>query len=283
MTAVALVTAQHVRPETTDDRYLYETLGKRGIAAAWKPWNDPSVDWSQYTHVVLRSCWDYHLQPKLFRDWLLQLALSETRLINPPAQILKTIHKNYLLDLYHAGIPVPALRLIRHGEQAAIGKLHDELAAADLVIKPAISASAWDTYLVNRDQEEFGQLKLESILSDRDVIVQRFVPEVRPLGEYSLVFLGGSYSHAVLKIPKYGDFRSQSDFGGATALVEPRDELIRLADKTLNLFGPLTYARVDMVATDEGPVIMEVELIEPTLYFRYKEGSSEKFVESMLL
>lgn len=272
---IALVTAAHVNPPLTDDQLLYAGLLERGHAAVWCAWDDAGVRWQDYDLVLLRSCWGYHEQPEQFRGWVERCARQGVPLVNPPAMVLGNMHKHYLLELAAAGFAVPPMRLLRRGEAADLRSALAMLGGEDAVVKPAISGTAWKTWRVSDFGLKSSETELRQSLVERDMLVQRYEPSVAEQGEWSLVYLGGSYSHAVLKQPKPGDFRSQGDFGGSVRSLDAPPALRAVADRVIAMLcGGAAYARIDVIERWQGPLIMEVELIEPVLYFGARPGSA---------
>jgi glutathione synthase/RimK-type ligase-like ATP-grasp enzyme len=135
-----------------------------------------------------------------------------------------------------------------------------------MVIKPAVSASAYETHLV--DGAHAPEV-LERLLAQGDVVVQEFVPEVTSAGEWSLIYFDRVFSHAVKKAPKLGDFRVQEEHGGTFERGDPPAQAVLVAESALRAVDDdLLYARVDVVEREAGPLLMELELIEPSLFFR---------------
>jgi glutathione synthase/RimK-type ligase-like ATP-grasp enzyme len=276
---IALVTAAHVDPSLTDDRFLYASLLERGHEAQWRAWDDAAVRWQDYDIVLLRSCWGYHEQPEQFRAWIERCARQGVPLVNPPAMVLGNMHKHYLLELAAAGFAVPPTWLLRRGEEADLRSVLGTLGGEDAVVKPAISGTAWKTWRVNDLGLARSETELRQFLVERDMLVQRYEPDVAEQGEWSLVYLGGCYSHAVLKQPKPGDFRSQGDFGGSVRSLDAPPALRDVADRVITMLcRGAAYARIDVIEKWQGPLLMEVELIEPVLYFGARPGSAAEFV-----
>ena len=205
--------------------------------------------------------------------------------MNPRDTVLWNADKRYLRDLASAGVALPRTRWVDPGERPDVAALLEEWGAARAVLKPRVSATAFGTHVVSRDRlpgdAEWAALERSGCL------LQAFVPEIQSRGEVSLVFLSGGFSHAMLKRPRAGDFRVQKDFGGTLESASPADGTVRFGEEVLRLAGrPWRYARVDLVETEAGPVLMELELIEPDLFLtppaaaRLAEGLMEGAAES---
>ena len=273
---LALVTAADVDPAATDDRLLQAALAERGHLAEWFAWDDPRVHWGEYDCVLLRSCWGYHREPEKFRAWVERCARQGVPLVNPPSMVTHNMHKHYLLELAAAGNRVPPLQFLRRGEDVDLVATLGVLGGDDAVIKPAVSGTAWHTWRVRDRGVPASQAEVQRLLLERDMLVQRYEPGVTEQGEWSLVYIGGFYSHAVLKQPKPGDFRSQGNFGGSVHELEAPPALRNAAGKALALLGKgAAYARVDMIDDFEGPLLIEVELIEPVLFFATRPAAAQ--------
>lgn len=278
---VALVTCGSLRELTDDDRPLLAELWSLGVEAEPAVWDDPSVDWTKYGAAVLRSTWDYHLSPGAFSAWLARLEALGAPLWNPPAVVRANADKSYLKELAAAGVAVaPTLWAPQGGRESL-----DELLAArgwdDAVVKPVVSAGAYRTSRVRRG-DPAGQAALEEVLAHSGAMVQPFLPEIAAEGEWSFVFLGGEFSHAVLKTPRAGDFRVQEEHGGRVRRAEPpRGLLIQARDAAIAAPGPWLYARVDGVRRGAELLVVEVELIEPSLYFSLAPGAARKLAEAI--
>jgi glutathione synthase/RimK-type ligase-like ATP-grasp enzyme len=248
---------------TPGDGLLADALRDLGATVVAAPWDtvEPARDGEV---ICLRSTWDYHLRWGEFRSWVLKFEMPGG-MWNPPATVLWNADKVYLRDLALAGIALPRTRWFEPGERPAIGALLEEWGESRAVLKPRVSATAFGTHVVSRDRG-IGEAEWAA-LEQSGCLLQLFVPEIQSRGEISLVFLGGDFSHAVLKRPRAGDFRVQADFGGSLETVTPADPTVEFAEAVLAAAGrPWLYARVDLVETAGGPVLMELELIEPDLF-----------------
>jgi hypothetical protein len=261
---IVLATCRSKPALTPSDALLAGALERADAAVTAMPWDavDPA---SESGSVCLRSTWDYHQRWAEFRPWLARFAGRPGGLWNPLETVVWNADKLYLRDLEAAGIALPRTRWYEPGERADWGAVLRGWGLQRGVLKPRISASAVGTYLVGGShapsEEEWRPLEAAGSL------LQEFVPEVGARGEISLVYLDGAFSHAVRKWPAGGDFRVQERFGGSLERVTPPGGVLEFGDAVLAaLTRPWIYARVDLVETGRGPVLMELELIEPDLF-----------------
>ena len=258
MKRIALASCAAWPELTDDDRLLIPALQQLEVEAVPAVWDGP-VDWSQFDQVVIRSCWDYHLRPNEFLEWIHELEQAGVAVQNLPALVRWNADKRYLRQLSTAGATIPPTTWVDDREELSSGEILDLLGWSSAIVKPTVSASAYNLRRIFKDEPAV-QLK-------GPAMIQQFVPEIVASGEWSLVFLGGEYSHAVIKRPAAGDFRVQSEFGGRAALAEPRNELLDEATRVVgSLPGRPHYARIDGIDRDGTFILMEVELIEPELF-----------------
>jgi glutathione synthase/RimK-type ligase-like ATP-grasp enzyme len=256
----------------TDDQLLTAALLRHGVGAAAAVWNDPQVAWQEYDAIVLRSCWDYHLRPAEFLHWLDHL---EQPAVHPPPPVYNDVPtvrwnmtKTYLRDLEAAGVATAPTVWVPQGTATTLQGIVESVGWEELVVKPTVSATAYKTWRVERARVEEHEARFARLIVEREVMVQQFLPAVLSEGELSLVFLAGAFSHAVRKRPAAGDFRVQEQFGGTFERAEVESGLIRQAAAAVAASpGKPLYARVDGVVVDGGLVLMELELVEPTLFF----------------
>jgi glutathione synthase/RimK-type ligase-like ATP-grasp enzyme len=271
---IALATSQKWPQLHPDDHQLLTELGKLGAEAVPAVWTDASTAWTTFDLVVIRSCWDYHVRLDEFLFWLEKLDSADVPVANPSTVLRWNSHKGYLAELEKRGVAIPATRIVRRG--SAVPALLD----GNVIIKPAVSASANETHLFASAAEAMADL--ERLVQSGDVIIQEFVPEVISDGEWSLVYVGGELSHAVKKAPKAGDFRVQQELGGSATAARPPAQVREAAERALAAVeDDLLYARVDLVQRPGGVVLMELELIEPSLFLETGEGSSSRFAEAI--
>ncbi len=273
---LALVTWSNLPNLTEDDRLLLPELRALGAEAQAVVWDDPDVAWESFDGIVLRSCWDYHLRIAEFSVWLQRLEEIRAHVINPAPMVRWNLDKRYLRGL---ALPtVPTVWLERHArvDLASLLRTHGWQCA---VVKPAISASAFGTFVTTGDD----QARVDELLAHSALLVQPFVDEVVSLGEWSLMYFDGVFSHAVVKRSREGDFRVQSEFGAATTLTPVPTGLLEQAEAALAV-APVrpTYARVDGVMIDGVFTLMELELIEPVLFLGMHEGSAARFAKAVV-
>ncbi|HEX8600573.1 MAG TPA: hypothetical protein VF952_18920 [Chloroflexia bacterium] len=283
MHRVALVTYRDLPQLCDDDRLLLDYLNQHGVQALAVVWDASDVAWESFDCVVLRSCWDYHLRPQEFAEWVRKLAAAQVHVLNPAKTVLWNMDKAYLQALSRKGVKVVPTVWLRKGEPADLRSILELHAWDEAVIKPSISATAFNTWRTTLADATRHDADLQQMLAGADLLVQPFIKEVAEKGEWSLVFLGGEYSHAVLKRPREGDFRVQEQYGGSARSETPPGEVVAQAGEVLARSGkPWSYARVDGVEVDEELVLMELELIEPYLFLGEHPQAAQRFGEAIV-
>jgi len=264
-----------------DDDLVHAPLRRLGWEIDDVPW-DANVDWNAYDVVVIRSPWDYQSDLENFFSVLQRIEDSSATLYNSLATVKWNINKNYLFELQGEGIEiVPTLCM----ETPSLGDVHEvfeHFATDRIVLKPVISANADDTFLVSRETERARLLEICTIFSTKKCLAQPFMHGITSEGEFSLVYIDGRLSHSIIKTVGKDKFRVQEEHGGGVIpLRDPESGLVVAADKTISVLSetPL-YARVDLVRTEHNSfALMELELIEPCLYFRFGEHSAMDFAK----
>ena len=269
------------RPQLTEwDQKLIPLFQNESIHAEAVVWDAPHEEWSNFDAIIIRSIWDYHLKYKEFINWLSHLKTLEIPVLNPIEILKKNAHKFYLKELCNKGISVlPSLYLEQshHIDLSQIKKLGWENA----VIKPAVSASSFLTKSFNQNDIPNIEKEYKEVINERDLLVQQFAPEIPETGEYSIMFFNRTYAHTVLKKAKQGEFRVQSDFGGSARSVFMDKHIIDQAEEILSHFeGPILQARVDGIIRNDQFVLMEIELIEPQLFFNLDKNALSLYVQS---
>lgn len=227
------------------------------------------MHWADYDLVLLRETWDYPTKLGDFLDWV-DLVSTLTVVANSAAVVRWNHHKGYLQGLTSAGVPtVPTTVLTSASTEAEVALRVGGL--ADVVVKPAVGIGGDN--VVRGGADDPGMVEhLRTLLAGGDVLVQPYVRGIETVGETSLVLFGGQFSHAVAKLPSRGEFRIHEHRGGTYERIDPSTAQVEVAHAACEVAGELTgsclvYARVDLVAGDDGlPLVMELELIEPSLY-----------------
>ena len=270
-----------------DEPVLLEALAAVGVEARRTAW-DADVDWSSFDLVVLRTPWDYVDRFDDFAAWMAQAA-AVTTVLNPPTMVTWNLHKRYLFDLEAAAVPIVPTRMVAQHAPFPYQRAALRRSEGQVVIKPAIGIGAFGAARleVGTDDETTTEAfaHLEALAMLGDVLIEPMIPSVAERGEVSIVHLGGEYSHAVRKVPASGDFRVQDHHGGTVVDHEPTSAELAVARDALmvatNETGLLPlYARVDLVDL-AGPVVMELELVEPELFLRRAPGSADRFAAAI--
>jgi len=267
---------------TRSDRIAADELERRGSAVLPVPWN-ASRDWTRFDTVVIRATWDYYKRPEDFRAWLERLERERVPLWNPARLAAWNMRKSYLQDLERAGVPVVPTAWVSQSD--AVGSLADLVRARgwqDVVVKPAVSANADRTWRTRGDVTEQEEREFSALVAGGDMMVQPLIESLGRDGEWSFMFLGGEFSHAVLKRPASGDFRVQSIHGGTVSRANPRAEWVSQARAALEpVTEPWLYARVDGCIVDGKFVLVELEMLEPDLFFNLAPESAVRFADSL--
>lgn len=279
---IALLTCEKLPELTTYDQQLIPELAKANITATAVIWDDKNVDWNDFDYLVFRNTWDYFEKEAGFNLWLDHIEKSGIKTLNSIDVIKNNKHKFYLREMEKQGVKIIPTVFIDKTDEL---DLHQIMPShwKKAVIKPAFSAGSYQTEVFELAEIEKINTEYKSIASQKELLLQEFMPEIQTLGETSFIFFNKKFSHAVNKKPVAGDFRIQVQFGGQYTLVEPSAILIDKAQKIVNTFnGDLLYARVDGIVIENELHLMEVECIEPDLYFNLSAGSLQRFVNAIV-
>lgn len=274
---LAIVTGADYAELPPAERSLAAALEARGITTTVAVWTNPDVRWKDFDAVLLRTPWDYHERHEQFAAWLDALERDHVRLVNPVATVRWNMHKGYLRELKQRGVPLPRTTWLRRGSVLARADFEVFRATErdlELVVKPAVSAGAFETFRTClsalEDTSSDDRKRFDALSAQRDVVVQEMCPEIARQGELSFIFIDDTLTHSVVKRPAANDFRVQERFGGVTAAIDPHPEqVVAAANVVVSAheagYG-FAYARVDMVEHDGKLQLMELELIEPSLF-----------------
>lgn len=264
------------------DHLTFEPLRSLGWDVVEIPWDRPDMDWGPFDVVVIRSTWDYQNQPQQFLDVLSAIEDSGTRLLNPLSICRWNLDKTYLCDLEQRGIGIIPTEWPTGLDEDTLRTAFDRFDSPGLVVKPTVGANADDTFALTRLEPAAWQNAID-VFTDRPLMIQPFIRSIVDEGEFSLFYFGGEYSHTVLKTPKPNDFRVQEEHGGSLQTVSPEAAFTEAGQQVIDsIEDPLLYARVDLVRLENGqPALIELELIEPSLYFSFDEQSPARFAKAL--
>jgi glutathione synthase/RimK-type ligase-like ATP-grasp enzyme len=261
-----------------DDRLVVVELEKRGFNCAVAVWNDDNISWSNAGICVLRSTWDYHLHYAKFLYWLNRVS-ALTTVWNDVEIVRWNSNKRYLLDLQRASIPIVPTVLFEKEQSVDLLKIMDEHGWDRGILKPAIGLSTLGVKKIGRSEPGI-QAHLNNMLESGDVLLQPLIQTVFERGERALVFLGGKYSHTVRK----SAFQPLAQAGEAgETIVEPEQSELDLAHRVLaRVKKPALFARVDIIrAVDGQDLLMELELVEPSLYLGMHKAAVSAFTNAL--
>ena len=313
MARFALLTSDDLESYILDEHYLEKALKEKNHEWQWVSWKTKEVDWQSFDCVIVRTTWDYTKELSFFLKQLKTIENQNGFLLNPYSLIQWNSNKRYLLDLEKEGIPVVSTHFYEN--LAFLENIFDDLDTDKIVVKPSVGAGSKNTFFLDKKSIEFFKeeksaesrsLSMDSVkqglgkttmdwnsveimekvfknLQNRELMVQPFMKNIVLQGEFSAHFFGRQMSHCILKKPKTGDFRSQEEYGGYIRKVDMTESQMDFCKRVMNqIKGPWLFARIDFVMDNQGQeALMELELIEPSLYFRYAKGSAKLFVESL--
>ena len=282
MKRCALLTCEDLSGYVTDEHHFEQALEEAGWHYEWVEWKRDGVDWSEYDCAIVRTTWDYTRELQLFLEKMQIIEDSNCPLYNDYSLIKWNSDKGYLKDLSEQGVQVIPTLWETYQNITQITLAFQKLEVDQLVIKPRVSAGAKDTFLVSHsDLSKSGDFL--KVLLGREIMIQPFLKQVAEEGEYSAFYFNGELSHVILKKPKHGDFRSQEEFGSNIKLIEPSGVQKGFCQSVLGkLSKPYLFARVDFINDKNSQAnLIELELIEPSLYFRYKEDAAAKLVQAL--
>jgi glutathione synthase/RimK-type ligase-like ATP-grasp enzyme len=287
---VALVTARAARGLDEDLPVLVTAFAAAAASAEIADWDDPAVDWARFDLALLRSAWDYTERLPQFIAWVEQTA-ARTLLLNPPPVVRWNSDKHYLRELAEGGVPVVPTTFVDAGAEprAMLAEFLAQHDCAELVAKPAVGAGSRDARRHARSAFEEILAHLQPLLAaGRSMMLQPYLASVDRDGETALVFIEGRFSHAIRKGPLLPSGAPATAGLFAPEEITPRvptaEELAVGARAVAQVpFGKLLYARVDLIRDAGGqPRVLELELAEPSLFFKYFNGSARRFASAAL-
>ncbi len=285
MPHIAFLSTDNLEDFFVYDELLIPHFSELGWTVSTVSWHDKTANWDAFDYVIVRSTWDYQQNPRAFLDCLSSIENSTAVLLNPLSLMQWNIKKHYLRDLARAGVPIVPTKWHDAGDNTVIKNVEDAFHRFDVnavVLKPVLSANADDTYKLLQDDYVPLAAELNATFEFKDYMIQPFLDSVVSEGEFSLFYFGDQFSHAIKKVPKDGDFRVQEEHGGSlysSAVNELQREVAAAALAAMPQNA--LYARVDLIRHKGRWAVMELELIEPSLYFNLDELSPSRFVDAM--
>ena len=277
---IALVSCDNLPGWEVDDNPLIEALESKGATVERPSWTG-SIDWNQFSISVIRTTWDYHPRKVEFVNW----CKTVPRLFNNANIIEWNTHKSYLLELEKSGTIIAPTTWISKNESIDIRTVMSSLNVTRGFIKPQVGACASDTLRFSTDELDKAQKFLVDNIH-QDMMIQPYLNSVETEGELSAVFIDGEFTHGVQKIPVEGDYRVQDDFGAIDMPFTFSNTEIETMHSTLKAVpqqNDLLYARFDYLRSEEGELLLnELELVEPSLFFRHNLNSATKFANAIL-
>jgi len=253
-----------------EDDLVKQALIKLGLKAHRLSWDDPDFNWADTKSILFRTTWDYFDRFDEFSTWLEHVS-KVTKLINSKDIIYWNIDKHYLKDLHNNGIRIAETHFIEPKTKTTLKTLHKQLGWTDTVLKPCISGAARHTYKLNTENLDQHETIFQELIAKESMMLSPFQHHIVDKGEVSMMVFNGEFTHAILKVAKEGDFRVQDDYGGTVHEYQASKEEIAFAEQVVKACKeqPL-YARVDIFTNNNDELaVLELELIEPELWFRY--------------
>jgi len=281
---VALLSMDNTKGFFTYDKLLIEPMKTFGWDAEEISWRNESINWDDYNAVIVRSTWDYQKDHEKFLDVLEKINNSSAHLENDLELMKWNMNKKYLFDLEQKGVKIVDTLWKSNFNLDEVENSFENFNSEEIIIKPNISANADNTFRLTKAKfvEIKNQLKL--IFTNREFMIQPFMKNIIDEGEYSLFFFNGEFSHCVLKKPKEKDFRVQEEHGGKFKSIIPTEQQKTIGKNIIYKLAVLPlYGRTDLVRTaDNDFALMELEAIEPSLYFNMDERSPIRFTKAFV-
>jgi len=272
---IYILTSREHKDFYSDDKSLPNAFEAKGLEWELVIWNEENIP--DNSTVLVRTIWDYTEHAKDFNDLLLDFEKRGVRVVNPIETLKWNMDKSYLLELEKLGVSIVPTYI---SSKFDLSSIRESKIDYPVVVKPLVGASGRDTFLL---EDENCNVDI-SALHGRKVMIQPFMKEILTEGEISFLYFGGDFSHAVVKNSKDNEFRIQEEHGGNVKEFVPTDEELRRVQDILDRVPKKwSYARVDVVRDEEEFYLMELELIEPELFFRFSNSGELRLIESLSL
>lgn len=272
----------YARQVLLEDGLVQNALERRGLRTTRVSWASDDFDWGSPRAALIRTTWDYFHRVDEFAAWLDRVE-PVTQLINPPGLVRWNMHKRYLDDLASRGVRVVSTHFVEQGDVAPLAAVLERTGWSEAVFKPVVSGAARETYRVTSDNAADLDTRFRQLVAAEAMMLQPFQRAILDDGELSLMVIGGRFTHAVRKRARAGDFRVQDDHGGTVHEYVATREEIAFAEAAVAACSPRPlYARVDAVRDNDDEIaLMELELIEPEMFFRLHSPAAETLAEAV--
>ena len=277
---ILIATCREYPEPTPSLAALLQALSRRGVEAGLRIWTETPVETFAVADLVLPiCCWDYHADPQRFAAWIDALARRGTRLVNDAAVLRWNLRKTYLLEMAATGLAVPKTVHLPHVNVEAIAAGMRREGWDSAILKPVSGQSGYGVQKLDLDNRSTWRLDGHG----GEALLQEFQSDIGALGETTLTFIDGEFSHAVRRRLKPGEWRANLQFGATPEAFDPSPEVVAAARLYLGAAPrPPVYARVDGLARADGFMLMELELIEPYLYFEFVPGRAERLARALI-
>jgi glutathione synthase/RimK-type ligase-like ATP-grasp enzyme len=279
--SIAIATCA-ARPDGDPDETvpLTRALADVGVRATWLVWSEPTVDWSAFDAVVIRSTWDYTDRRDEFLEWVVRTP----GLVNPAEVVVWNSDKVYLRDLRAAGVPIVDTEFFAPGSEVVVPDV-------EFIVKPSVGAGSRGAGRFTPDRSAAAIEHAQALLAaGRTVLVQPYAPDVDTAGETALVYFGGRFSHAIRKgamLPPASVYRLEDGLPNLLYVEEnitprePEAAELEVGEQVLEVLRDrfdrdLLYVRVDLLPTPGGPVLIELEATEPSLFLQHDAGAAQR-------
>jgi glutathione synthase/RimK-type ligase-like ATP-grasp enzyme len=282
---LAIVTCAELPSGDEDGGLLIDAFVRRGIDARWRVWSDQDVAWASYDLALVRTPWDYTARRAEFLRW----AWTVPNLENPAEVIAWNSDKTYLYELGERGIPIVPTAWAPPGAVA-------QFPAEDFVVKPSVGAGSMGAGRFTAGTRAQAAAHVAALHeAGRIAMVQPYLADVDRAGETGLIYLGGEFSHAIRKDamlapeavnPLYSGFSRSLYVPERVSVRAPAQRELELGARVLDTIRTrwgrdLVYARIDLLPTDDGPVLIELEVTEPSLFLGYCDGSADRLAAAV--
>ncbi len=275
-------TGRYLSVVPDENEMLLNLFQQHGHQVELQVWDNPLVDWKAYDVVIVKSTWDYFIgKIEQFYSWLDYLESNNIPCLNKPDLIRWNADKHYLLDIAWNGLNIVPTYIIEKNEAIDFNFLFEKFETDELIIKPCISGGAMNTMRVKQTNIEEHLPTFNNWIKEQAYLVQPLKKEIITEGEWSFVYFNGKFSHQLLKVAQEGDFRIQHFFGGKITTPQNNETLIKASQEYIDRYAKdALYARVDGVWSNGQFELMELELIEPYLFFFTNELSLSNYYQA---